>query len=75
MKHTPDDVPWVDLRDLAPQFGVTCESAKNKVWLGTFEARTYKPGKRIVADNAVVEAFFAARRDEGLRQLNDSTGS
>ena len=67
------DRPWIELDDLAPMFGVTPDTAKNKIAAGTFEVATYKLGKKIVADRAVVEAFFAARREDGLRRLRDST--
>lgn len=65
--------PWIELEELAPMFGVTPDTAKNKIAFGTFEVPTYKLGKKIVADRAVVEAFFAARREEGLRRLGVST--
>lgn len=65
--------PWIELEELAPMFGVTPDTAKNKIAFGTFEVPTYKLGKKIVADRVVVEAFFAARREEGLRRLRTST--
>lgn len=34
-----------------------------------FPVPTYKLGKRVVADRAVVEAFFASRRAEGLKAV------
>lgn len=69
------DRPWMELEELAPLFGVTPDTAKNKIAYGTFEVPTYKLGKKIVADRAVVEAFFEARRKAGLRLLADSTDS
>lgn len=65
--------PWIDLEDLAPLFGVTPDTAKNKIAFGTFEVPTYKLGKKIVADRAVVVAFFDAKRAAGLRRLEKST--
>ena len=65
--------PWIVLEDLAPMLGVTPDTAKNKIAMGTFEVPTYKLGKKIVADRAVVEAFFASKREEGLRRLQHST--
>ena len=67
--------PWIELKDFAPMFGVTPSTAKNKIALGTFEVPTYKMGKKIVADRAVVDAFFDARRSEGLSALGVSTDS
>lgn len=65
--------PWIELRDLAPLFGVTYDTAKNKIAFGTFEVPTYKLGKKIVADRSVVDAFFESKREHGLRQLAEST--
>lgn len=67
------DRPWIELDDLAPLFGVTPDTAKNKIAFGTFEVPTYKLGKKIVADRAVVDAFFEAKRQAGLRRLGIST--
>ena len=67
------DNPWIELRELAPLFGVTFDTAKNKIAFGTFEVPTYKLGKKIVADRSVVDAFFEAKRERGLRQLAGST--
>lgn len=67
------DRPWIELDDLAPLFGVTPDTAKNKIAFGTFEVPTYKLGKKIVADRAVVDAFFDAKRQHGLRRLGNST--
>lgn len=61
------------MRDLAPMFGVTYQTAKNKVMAGTFPVPTYKLGRRIVADKEVVYAWFAARRERGLAVVRDST--
>jgi len=61
------------LDEFAPLFGVTPETAKNKIAMGTFEISTYKLGRIIVADRAVVDAFFEARRKEGLSALGNST--
>lgn len=65
--------PWIELEEFAPMFGVAPDTAKNKIAAGTFEVPTYKLGKKIVADRAVVEAFFASKREEGLRRLRGST--
>ncbi len=67
------DRPWIELEELAPLFGVTPDTAKNKIAYGTFEVPTYKIGKKIVADRAVVDAFFAAKRQKGLALLGAST--
>lgn len=65
--------PWLVLEEFAPLFNVTPDTAKNKIAMDTFEIKTYKLGREIVADRTVIEAFFEARRKEGLLALNDST--
>jgi hypothetical protein len=65
--------PWMELEELAPLFGVTPDTAKNKIAFGTFEVPTYKLGKKIVADRLVVDAFFDAKRQAGLRRLEKTT--
>lgn len=66
--------PWLSLEEFAPLFNVTPDTAKNKIALGTFEVKTYKLGRTIVADRAVIDAYFQARRVEGLSALRESTG-
>lgn len=65
--------PWLELDEFAPLFGVTPDTAKNKIAQETFEIPTYKIGKKIVADRQVIETFFEARRQDGLRRLQKST--
>lgn len=67
--------PWLTLEEFAPLFNVTPDTAKNKIALGTFEIKTYKLGRAIVADRAVIEAYFDARRREGLSAISGSTVS
>lgn len=61
--------PWIALKELADLFGVTLGSARNAIAEQRFPVPTYKLGKRVVADRAVVEQFFAARRADGLKQI------
>jgi hypothetical protein len=65
--------PWLELKDVAPMLGVTPATAKNKISNGTFEVPTYRLGKKVVVDKAVLDAFFEARRKAGLRKLENST--
>jgi hypothetical protein len=55
-------------------YGVTFETAKNKIAMGTFPVPTYKAGKILVIDKVVHETYFARLRTDGLRRL-DSTRS
>lgn len=66
--------PWMTLEEFSPLFNVTPDTAKNKIAMKTFEIATYKLGREIVADRAVVDAYFEMRRKEGLAALGKSTG-
>lgn len=61
--------PWLGLKELSELFGMTLGSARNAISEQRFPVPTYKLGKRVVADRAVVEAFFASRRAEGLKAV------
>lgn len=61
--------PWLGLKEVADLFGMTLGSARNAIAEQRFPVPTYKLGKRVVADRAVVEAFFATRRAEGLKAI------
>lgn len=61
--------PWLGLKELSELFGMTLGSARNAIAEQRFPVPTYKLGKRVVADRAVVEAFFASRRAEGLKAV------
>ncbi len=63
------EVPWIDLRDACSAFGVTYETAKNKILYGKFPVPTYKLGKRTVIDKEVYDAYFAKQRAVGLAKL------
>lgn len=68
-----DDRPWLTLAEAAPRFGLSVGAARNKVADESFPVPTYKLGGRRVVDKAVIEEFFRLRREEGLRQLQNST--
>jgi predicted DNA-binding transcriptional regulator AlpA len=61
--------PWLGLKEVAELFGMTLGSARNAIAEQRFPVPTYKLGKRVVADRAVVEQFFASRRADGLKQI------
>lgn len=65
--------PWVPVKEVCHLYGVTFETAKNKIANGTFPVHTYKVGKLHVIDRAVHEEFFRRQREVGLQAL-DSTG-
>jgi hypothetical protein len=69
------EVPWVAVRDVCAMYGVTYETAKNKIHAETFDVPTYKVGKLWVIDKEVHAAYFRGMREKGLRSMGQSTGS
>lgn len=67
------DIPWVAVEDVCAMYGVTYETAKNKITAGTFPVPTYKAGKRHVIDRVVHEEYFAQQRERGLALLRSTT--
>jgi len=63
---------WVALKDVHVEYGMTLESARNAISAGRFPVQTYKLGRMIVIDRAVHEAFFAEKREAGLRALKNN---
>ncbi len=68
------NMPWVAIRDVCHMYGVTYETAKNKIHLGTFPVPTYKVGKKLVIDRVVHEQYFMHYRDAGLLHLKTTGG-
>lgn len=64
------EMPWVSVRDVCAMYGVTYQTAKNKIHSGTFEVPTYKVGKHWVIDKHVHEGYFVQKRAEGLAALS-----
>ncbi len=62
---------WIELKEAAPFFGMSFESAKNAVHLGRFPCPTYKLGRRRVIDKTVMKEFFARKNSEGMTRLDD----
>lgn len=65
------DRPWRTIAEIHQQFGYrSAKAALNAASAGRFPVATYVlAGKRVV-DVQVVDAFFAAHREEGLKQLS-----
>jgi hypothetical protein len=61
---------WQTVAEVYQQFGYkSLKAAQNAVSAGRFPVDTYVlSGKRVV-DTQVMNAFFAAHRDRGLKQL------
>lgn len=65
-------LPWVALKDVHHEYGMTLESARNAIAAGRFPVPTYKLGKLIVIDRVVHEEFFASKREAGLLALRNN---
>jgi len=70
------DCPWVALKDVVHLFGVTYETAKNRIYAENFPVPVRREGRLLVVDKAVLERYFEERRAEDLARfsaMNDST--
>lgn len=70
------DCPWVALKDVVHLFGVTYETAKNRIYAENFPVPVRREGRLLVVDKAVIERYFEERRAEDLARLSalhDST--
>jgi hypothetical protein len=61
--------PYFNLTELAELFMMKESSLLNAISNESFVCPTYKLGRRRVADRKVVEAYFEAKRAEGLRTI------
>ena len=62
----------VERRKVCHLFGVSYETAKNKIYAEAFPVPVRKEGRLLVVDKAVLERYFADRRAADLARL-DST--
>lgn len=70
------ECPWVALRDVVHLFGVTYETAKNRIYAENFPVPVRREGRTLVVDKAVLERYFEERRACDLArfsELSDST--
>jgi len=63
------ECPWYALRDVVHLFGVSYETAKNRIYAKTFPVPVRREGKLLVVDKAVMQAYFDARRQDDLGKL------
>jgi len=61
--------PYFNLAELAEIFSMKQTSLLNAISSERFCCPTYKLGRQRVADRKVVEAYFEAKRTEGLNQI------
>lgn len=64
------DFPWVAVKDVCRMYGVSYETAKNKIHAGQFDVPTFKVGKTWAIDRAVHEEYFRRLRERGLAELS-----
>jgi hypothetical protein len=70
------ECPWVALRGVVKLFGVTYETAKNRIYAENFPVPVRREGKLLVVDKAVLERYFEERRADDMARfslLSDST--
>ena len=60
--------PYLNIEELSALFGMKKTSLLNSISDERFCCPTYKLGRQRVADRQVLEAYFEAKRSEGLDQ-------
>lgn len=69
------ECPWVALKDVVHLFGVTYETAKNRIYAENFPVPVRREGRLLVVDKAVIERYFEERRAADLARLSEATDS
>lgn len=67
--------PWVNLRDVVHLFGVTYQTAKNRIYAETFPVPVRREGKLLVVDREVLRLYFEQRRAADIERLRARTDS
>jgi len=62
--------PYLTMLEIAELFGISKGALMNSISREKFPLPTYRLGRHRVADKQVVEAFFQARRVEGLQNIS-----
>jgi hypothetical protein len=70
---TTFEPPRVSIKKLAPLFGVGLSGAYAAIAAGRFPIRTYQRSNGRFADSQDVDAYFEARKNEGLAALVSAT--
>lgn len=68
---TMNEQSWIDVREVAAQFGMTAPSIKNAILEKRFPVPTYKLGKRHVIDKDVLAFYWAERKADGMKGLKE----
>lgn len=66
------ELPWFSIKDVCGAYGCTFATAKKNIINGTFPVPTYKVGNSHVVDKVVHEKYFQAKRNFGLRSLQNN---
>lgn len=69
------ECPWLALRDVVHLFGVTYETAKNRIYAENFPVPVRREGRLLVVDKAVLERYFEDRRAADLARLSLTSNS
>lgn len=69
------ECPWVALKDVVHLFGVTYETAKNRIYAENFPVPVRREGRLLVIDKAVLERYFEERRAEDLARFSSMSDS
>lgn len=65
--------PWVEVREICHQFGVSFATAKNQIYVGKFPVPVYKVGKKIVVDREVLALYWERKRQEQLEFFSSTS--
>lgn len=66
------ECPWISLREVVHMFGITYETAKNRLYAENFPVPVRKEGRLLVVDKVVLERYFEERRAEDPARLSSA---
>lgn len=69
------ECPWIALRDVVHLFGVTYETAKNRIYAETFPVPVRREGKLLVVDKEVLSLYFEEKRAADLARFSAISNS
>lgn len=64
------ECPWVSLKSVVHLFGVTYETAKNRIYADNFPVPVRREGRVLVIDKAVLERYFEERRAADMARFS-----
>lgn len=69
------ECPWVSLKSVVHLFGVTYETAKNRIYADNFPVPVRREGRVLVVDKAVLERYFEERRAADMARFSRMSNS